>query len=109
MIDFTTKDNGLRGNPKIKSADYSEFVQANILQERLVELKKILEDPIYFAEKYFYIVNLDTGKQLIKVYKKQADMVRAMCNYQRVITLASRQCRKINFIFNICTLVRFVK
>ncbi len=105
MIDFTTKDNGLRGNPKIKSADFSEFVQADILQERLLELRRILEDPIYFAEKYFYIINLDSGKQLIKVYQKQADMVRAMCLHQRVITLASRQCRKINCIFNFRSLV----
>ena len=34
------------------------------------------------------------GKQLIKVYPKQAEMIRSMCDYQRVITLACRQCGK---------------
>lgn len=91
--EFFNQDNGLRGNPKIKSADSSEFVTADILQERLAEMQRILEDPVYFAEKYFYIINLDEGKQLIKVYPKQAEMIRSMCNYQRVVTLASRQCR----------------
>ena len=88
------KDDGLRGNPKIKSADAGEFVSAPVLQERLDEMSKILQDPIYFAEKYFYIVNLDAGRQLISIYPKQAEMIRSMCNYQRVVTLASRQCGK---------------
>ena len=107
--EFFNQDNGLRGNPKIKSADSSEFVTADILQERLTEMQRILEDPVYFAEKYFYIINLDNGKQLIKVYPKQADMIRSMCNYQRVVTLASRQSRKKHIIFNLRTLVRLVK
>lgn len=93
MIDIQ-RDEGLRGNPKIKLADTTEFVEGNILEHRLEELKRILEDPIYFAEKYFYIINLDEGKQLIKIYPKQAEMVKAMCNRQRVIVLASRQCGK---------------
>lgn len=37
---------------------------------------------------------MDGGKQLIKVYEKQAEMIQAMCDYQRVITLACRQCGK---------------
>ena len=54
-----------------------------------------MEDPIYFAEKYFYIVTGDNGKQLIKVYPKQAEIIKAMCDRQRVITLATRQCRQV--------------
>ena len=34
------------------------------------------------------------GKQLIKVYPKQAEMIRAMANEQRVITLSCRQSGK---------------
>ena len=62
--------------------------------ERMKELQKIIADPIYFAEKYFYIINGDVGKTLIKVYPKQAEMIRGMCNYQRFICLSARQTGK---------------
>lgn len=62
--------------------------------ERMTELQKIIEDPIYFAEKYFYIINGDVGKTLIKVYPKQAEMIRSMCSYQRYICLSARQTGK---------------
>ena len=29
------------------------------MQERFEELARIMNDPIYFAEKYFYIISLD--------------------------------------------------
>ncbi len=86
--------NGLRGNPKIKAANSAEFVEGSTLIERLAEMQKVMKDPLYFAEKYFYIISLDSGKQLIKMYPKQAEMLRAMCSKQRVVTLASRQCGK---------------
>ena len=84
----------LRGNPKIKAADSAEYVQGDVILERLNEMQKIIEDPIYFAEKYFYIVSLDNGKELIKVYPKQAELIKAMCDKQRVVCIASRQCGK---------------
>ena len=34
------------------------------------------------------------GKQLIKVYQKQAELIRGMCDRQRLICLAARQCGK---------------
>jgi len=89
---FDAKD-WIRGNPKIKSANSSEYIEGSTLIERLNEMKKILEDPIYFAEKYFYIVTLDNGKQLIKIYPKQAELIKAMCSKLRVVALASRQSR----------------
>lgn len=60
----------------------------------MAELQKIIEDPVYFAEKYFYIINGDVGKTLIKVYPKQAEMIRGMCSYQRFICLSARQTGK---------------
>ena len=35
------------------------------------ELRKCKEDILYFAENYFYIVNLDEGRQKIKLYDPQ--------------------------------------
>ena len=60
----------------------------------MAELQKIIDDPIYFAEKYFYIITGDEGKRLIKVYPKQAEMIRGMCSYQRFICLSARQTGK---------------
>ena len=57
---FDAKD-WLRGNPKIKAANSTEYVDGNILIDRLAEMQKILNDPVYFAEKYFYIITLDNG------------------------------------------------
>ena len=34
------------------------------------------------------------GKQKIKLYKKQADLISGMCGRQRLICLAARQCGK---------------
>lgn len=93
MKDEKLKD-CLRGNPKLKAVDYKEYVSQDVLLERLNEIKKIMDDPIYFAEKYFYIVTTDNGKQLIKTYPKQRDMINAMCNKQRTIVLSARQVGK---------------
>ena len=40
-------------------------------QERLEEYFKCAEDVVYFAEKYFYIVDLDEGKHKIELYEFQ--------------------------------------
>lgn len=84
----------LRGNPKLKAPGYKEYVSQDMILERMNEMKRIIDDPIYFAEKYFYIITTDGGKQIIKVYPKQAEMINAMCGKQRCITLACRQCGK---------------
>jgi len=66
--------------------------------DRLNEMKRIMDDPIYFAEKYYYITTIDNGTQLIKVYPKQAEMINAMCKKNRVIVLSARQTRKVYFL-----------
>ena len=42
------------------------------------ELKKCKEDIIYFAENFFYIVSLDRGKEKIKLYNAQKQMLENM-------------------------------
>lgn len=54
----------LRGNPKLKAPGYKEYVPKDVILERLEETKKIIEDPIYFAEKYFYIITTDGRKAI---------------------------------------------
>jgi hypothetical protein len=99
------KNDLLRGNPKLKAANVSEIVAPSTLMDRLSEMQRIMEDPIYFAEKYFYITTLDNGTQLIKVYPKQAEMINAMCKKNRTIVLSARQTRKIDIVFHIRAMV----
>ena len=58
------------------------------------EIKKISTDIKHFAENYFYIISLDKGKTLIKLYKKQEDLIKTMVNKKRVICLSCRQSGK---------------
>ena len=46
-------------------------VEIKYTTEDLEEMRKCKEDIIYFAENYFYIVNLDEGRQKIKLYEPQ--------------------------------------
>lgn len=55
------------------------------------ELKKCKEDIIYFAENYFYIVNLDRGKEVIKLYTRQRQILRSLINNRFTILLSCRQ------------------
>lgn len=75
-------------NVPIAEAQY-EFTPAMI-----DELRKCKNDPIYFAENYFYIVNLDQGKQKIKLYQAQKNMLLNMVNNRFSVNLASRQSGK---------------
>ena len=55
------------GNPKLRAVNE----QHDMTQEELADYFKCAEDIIYFAEKYFYIVNIDEGKHKIKLYDFQ--------------------------------------
>jgi hypothetical protein len=55
------------------------------------ELKKCKDDIIYFAENYFYIVNLDRGKEVINLYTRQKQILRSLINNRFTILLSCRQ------------------
>ena len=48
----------------------------------------------FLPKNIFILLVWIIGKQLIKVYPKQAEMIRAMANEQRVICLSCRQSGK---------------
>jgi hypothetical protein len=58
------------------------------------EIKKCKDDILYFAEQHFNIVNLDTGKGVIKLYKAQKRTLKSLAENRLVCVLASRQCGK---------------
>lgn len=62
--------------------------------EMVKHLKKASSNLLYFAENFFYIVNLDSGRQTIALHKCQKRALRKMRDNRFVILLASRQCGK---------------
>lgn len=85
---------GYRGNKQLKLPNSKEYVDAQTFQFRMSELKKIYSDIKYFAENYFYIISLDQGKTLIKLYQKQEELIKTMTAKKRVICLSCRQSGK---------------
>jgi hypothetical protein len=57
------------------------------------ELEKCRKSVIHFA-KYFYIINLDEGKQVIKLYPYQKRILKALVENRFNVVLASRQIGK---------------
>ena len=48
--------------------------------DRLEEYFKCAEDIVYFAEKYYYIVNIDEGKHKINLYDFQKKSLKVFCS-----------------------------
>jgi len=78
------------GNPNLPRPN-AEFQWT---EEMLRNMKKCKEDILYFAEEFFYIINLDSGKQKIKLHKCQKKILRKMRDNRFVVLLASRQVGK---------------
>lgn len=66
--------------------------------EMIKELTKCKKDILYFAENYFTIVNLDRGKEKIKLYGAQKRVLKSMVKNNRVVLLSSRQAGKTTLI-----------
>jgi len=63
-------------------------------KDQVKALKKASENILYFAENFFYIVNLDRGKETISLYSAQKRALRKMRDNRYFILLASRQIGK---------------
>lgn len=68
--------------------------QGEYTPEKIKALKKAQRNILYFAENFFYIVNLDSGRETIKLYPAQKRALRAMRDNRFYILLASRQIGK---------------
>jgi hypothetical protein len=91
MSSIQDKDNRYLGNPNLPTVDttydYSDPKYAK-------ELLKCKKDISYFAQNYFYITNLDDGKQTIKLYPAQKRVLKASQKHRFMVLLASRQSGK---------------
>jgi len=62
--------------------------------EMINEIKKCKKNILHFAENYFFIVNLDRGKEKIQLYPCQKRVLRSLRDNRFVILLSSRQSGK---------------
>ena len=79
-----------RDNALLKRAG----VQVQYTQEQFEEYVKCSKNPVYFAEKYIKIVNVDEGLVPFKMWKFQKDMIKLFHENRFVITKCPRQVGK---------------
>ncbi len=75
------------GNPNLKNIGHEH----SFTKEQLQEYLRCKKDPIYFIENYCYIVTLDRGLQLFKLYDCQKIKVDIILNNRKVILMEGRQ------------------
>ena len=79
-----------RDNPLLKKIG----VQVKYTQEQVQEYMKCAKDPVYFAEHYIKIVNVDNGLMPFRMWDFQKDMLRLFHANRFAITKCPRQVGK---------------
>lgn len=87
---MVNKKTTFHGNPLLKK----ENEEVALTEEHIDELVKCMNDPIYFAERYVQIVNVDKGLIPIQLYDYQKKMIKAMNDHRYSIILSCRQSGK---------------
>ena len=81
------ENNSYNGNSLLKPVGFD----MQYTSEQVREILKCREDPIYFIENYCYIVSLDRGLILFKLYECQREKVDVIMNNRKVILMEGRQ------------------
>lgn len=81
---------GYLGNPLLKKP--GEKIEWTY--EMVIEMQKCAKDPIYFAEKYIQIVNINDGLIPIRLYDYQKEIITAISFNRRVVVNTARQSGK---------------
>ena len=79
-----------RNNPNLKQVNSP----IQYTQDQIKEIIKCSSDPIYFIENYVHINTVDHGKQLMKLYDTQKNVIRGYHHNKQVVLLSSRQLGK---------------
>ena len=69
----------------------------NWTPEQIREIIKCGQDPMYFAENYYYIVHPSKGKMKIKLFNYQKRLINAFKDNKKNVVLAARQVGKCLF------------
>ena len=80
----------VQGNQQLPSRK----TKINYTPSMIKEIKKCKNSIIHFAEGHFYIVNLDRGREKIKLYPIQKKVLQAMNDNNRFAIVSSRQMGK---------------
>lgn len=78
------------GNEKLPMGGQSMEYEA----WQLKEIAKCKKDILYFAQKYFYIVDPDEGEQIIKLFPYQKRLLQTIQENRFTICLSARQSGK---------------
>ncbi len=78
-----------KDNPLRKKGDKIEYTQ-----EMLEEYLKCSQDPVYFAQKYVYVIHPDRGKEIIQLYDFQREIIEDMVDSTRYMVKVARQSGK---------------
>ena len=93
-----SKEHGYLGNNHVKK----DGVITPWTQDEIIEYKKCMEDPVYFAKKYCKVIHLDRGLVNFELYPYQEEMFNHFKNNRFSIVLACRQSGKsISSMFSI--------
>lgn len=87
---MATRVNGYNGNINLPKAN----TKIEWTPEKIMEYKKCMDDPVYFAEKYFKIIHVDEGLIPFKLYDFQKKVIRDSTTNNRILLAATRQCGK---------------
>lgn len=88
------KSTGYNGNPNLTKSGTRHEWTPDILRE----LNRCRKDPVYFARKYFKIINVDDGLVPLDLYEFQEDAIKLYAAGNRKIILnTSRQIGKTTF------------
>ena len=79
-----------RGNSALASSK-SEFKYD---KDRIEVIRKSAQNILYFAQHFFYIINIDDGKQKIELHPFQRETLRILRDNKKVVVNASRQVGK---------------
>lgn len=90
MAKKTDKTKYYLGNPNLPAADAQIAYEPWMVRE----IQKARDNILYFAENFFYIINLDRGREKIKMHSCQKRAIRKMRDNRFFILLASRQIGK---------------
>ena len=81
---------GYNGNALLKRSNHSIDWTPDLVQEYI----KCSRDPVYFAQKYIQIVNVDRGLIPIDLYPYQQDMLTSLAENRFTIVATARQAGK---------------
>jgi len=84
------KEHGYLGNSHVKK----DGVITPWTQDEIIEYKKCMENPVYFAKKYCKVIHLDRGLVNFELYPYQEEMFDHFNNNRFSIVLACRQSGK---------------